>query len=131
MFKEINNREYISLNLQKYYNLGNNPYVKCIAYFKHNCLGFVVFSLIYDRIEIEYIYVEKEYRHQNIGTKLLQYVEKIGLDNKCDNISLEVSIENINAIKLYEKCGFYKVATREIYYSGVDGLLMLKKLVNE
>ena len=46
--------------------------------------------------------------------------------NDVSNITLEVNINNISAIKLYEKNGFKVVSKRENYYNGVDGYLMLK-----
>ena len=53
MFKEINYSEYKKLNLEVYYKIGNSPYCKCSTYFEDNCYkGFIVYSLIYDRIEI-------------------------------------------------------------------------------
>ena len=129
MFKEIDCEEYNRLELEKHYNIGNNPYSKCFIYVENECyMGFIVYSLIYERMEIEYIYVENEYRRKKIGTKLINRVEKIGIENKCENVSLEVCVENVKAINLYEKCGFVEVATRENYYNGKDGILMLKKL---
>lgn len=128
MFKEINYEEYISMNLDKIYSFDNNPYVKIIVFLEEKLVGFLVYSLIYDRIEIYYIYVDKNHRNRKIGTKLLNYLIKIGIDNDCENITLEVSIENEHAIKLYKKCGFVEVAKRERYYKGIDAILMMKKL---
>ena len=45
------------------------------------------------------------------------------------NITLEVSIQNQNAMNLYEKFGFEKKAIREKYYQGIDGILMEKELI--
>ena len=46
----------------------------------------------------------------------------------CNNISLEVRKDNIDAYKLYSKFGFKRVATREKYYNGMDGYLMIKEV---
>ena len=43
------------------------------------------------------------------------------------DVTLEVRIDNIPAIKLYEKCGFKKIAIRQNYYNGIDGILMERK----
>ena len=40
------------------------------------------------------------------------------------SISLEVNVNNLYAIKLYENFGFKKVAIRKGYYNGIDGFLM-------
>ena len=49
-------------------------------------------------------------------------------ENKCINITLEVNVKNKNALNLYEKLGFKKVALKEKYYENSDGYLMLKEL---
>ena len=43
------------------------------------------------------------------------------------DITLEVREDNTYAIKVYEKNGFIKTATRKGYYNGVDGILMERK----
>ena len=42
--------------------------------------------------------------------------------------TLEVRVDNLIAISLYEKFGFEKVSIRKGYYDGVDGLLMKLEL---
>ena len=84
---------------------------------------------MYDRIEIEYIYTNLDYRNQNIASKLLNYLIELGVDNNCSNITLEVRCSNVNAINFYEKNGFKKVSIRKNYYNGEDGILMIRKLV--
>ncbi len=49
-------------------------------------------------------------------------------DYTVDNITLEVSMLNKNAINLYEKLGFKKIAVRKNYYKDSDGILMLKEV---
>ena len=99
--------------------------------FKENneFIGFADFSLIYDRIEINYIFVNKESRRKNIASKLINFIEKVGKNNKCINISLEVNENNVNAIKFYEKNGFKKNAIRENYYPDGNGILMMKEMI--
>ena len=64
-------------------------------------IGFVDFSFIYDRIELNYIYVEKSYRNKNIASKLMDKLIEFAIDNKCINITLEVDESNNAAINLY------------------------------
>ena len=40
---------------------------------------------------------------------------------------LEVKVDNINAIKLYEKFDFKVIHIRRGYYNGVDALIMERK----
>lgn len=58
------------------------------------------------QLEIEAMGVDKEFRNQGIGTKLLEFVKKYGKENKYTDLRLTVNEENENAIHLYEKVGF-------------------------
>ena len=47
-----------------------SPYVEYIEYIEEDkILGYLKYSLIYDRMEIDNILVEPEYRGQKIGNK--------------------------------------------------------------
>ena len=106
-----------------------NPYLKIITYVeKDKIIGFLLYSLIYDRIEIEQFEVITKERRKGIGDKLLKYLIEKYQDTDIKNITLEVKKDNIVAINLYEKYGFKKVSTREKYYDGINGLLMEKTL---
>ena len=106
-----------------------NPYLKIITYVeKDKIIGFLLYSLIYDRIEIEQFEVITKERGKGIGEKLLNYLIEKYKDSDIKNITLEVKEDNIAAINLYKKYGFKKVSTREKYYDGINGLLMEKTL---
>lgn len=106
-----------------------NPYLKIITYVeKDKIIGFLLYSLIYDRIEIEQFEVITKERGKGIGDKLLKYLIEKYQDTDIKNITLEVKEDNIVAINLYKKYGFKKVSTREKYYDGINGLLMEKTL---
>ena len=99
----------------------NNPFANFIVYKKdEKIVGYLYYSLIYDRIEINQIEVLEEYRRQGIGSLLLEYIiKKYNLP-----ITLEVKRDNYKAINLYKKYNFKEVAVRRGYYNGIDGLLM-------
>lgn len=92
-------------------------------------IGFIDFSFIYDRIELNYIYVETSYRNRNIASKLMDKLIEFSIDNKCINITLEVDESNEAAINLYKKYGFTIAAIREKYYGKNDGYLMIREMV--
>jgi ribosomal-protein-alanine N-acetyltransferase len=116
MIKEVNaSKEELSVN----------PYLK---YLKYQDKGFLKYSVIYDKIEIDHIEVKKEYRNQGIGTKLLEYLVKIAKKQNLINITLEVKETNLQAIHLYKKLNFKEVAKREKYYNGTDGILMILEM---
>ena len=106
-----------------------NPYLKIITYVeKDKIIGFLLYSLIYDRIEIEQFEVITKERRKGIGDKLLKYLIEKYKERDVKNITLEVKEDNIVAINLYKKYGFKNVSTREKYYDGINGLLMEKTL---
>ena len=111
-------------------DLNNNFFSKYFIYIeKCNIIGFINYYDLYDRFEISYIEVLETYRNKKIGSKLIEYLLKIRKEKNIDNITLEVNINNINALKLYEKYDFKKVAIRPKYYDGVDGFLMERKMM--
>ncbi len=107
-------------------NKKNNPFCNYIFYTKNNkIIGFIYFSEIYDRIEIDDVKVEKEHRNQKIASKMMEFlIEDYG--NK--GMTLEVRKNNEYAIKLYKKFNFKEVAIRKGYYNGIDGILMERKI---
>lgn len=102
-----------------YFN--SNPFAKFFVYLDNNAIvGFLYYSDIYDRIEINQITIFDEYRKKGYGSKLISYLVSL---NK--PISLEVKADNNAAIHLYEKYGFKIVSVRKGYYKGIDGYLMI------
>lgn len=110
------------------FELKNNPFGKYLFYIENDKLiGYIYYSDIYERAEINKFEIELNHRNCGKGTELLQTFIK--LINK--DITLEVNMSNIPAIKVYEKCGFVKKCIRQGYYNGVDGILMEIKLRKE
>ena len=99
-----------------------NPFCHYIVYIDNNqqVIGYLYYSDIYDRIEINQFEVAFIHRNCGIGNTILQF-----LTNSVDkSMSLEVKEDNGLAIHLYEKFGFVRVAIRKGYYNGIDGILM-------
>lgn len=110
-------------------NLKTNVYSKIIGYkLMNQIVGFCIFDIIYDRCEIEYIGVLNDYRNRSIASKLMDYIICYCKKNKVFNISLEVNVNNFNAIKLYEKYNFKKETIRKNYYKNNDAYLMVKEV---
>lgn len=102
----------------------NNPFARIFVYFVDNkIVGYIYYSVIYDRIELNQIEVLFEYRNKGIATILMEKLLEEDLDT-----TLEVRIDNEIAINLYRKFGFEKVAIRKGYYNGVDGILMERRV---
>ena len=111
-------------------DFNNNAFSRYFIYKENeNILGFINYYDLYDRFEIAYIEVKEEYQNKKIGSKLMEHLIEKGNNQKIYNITLEVNINNVYAIKLYRKYDFVVVATREKYYDGVDGYLMERKMM--
>ena len=107
-----------------------NPYARRINYYNNDkVIGYLEYSLIYDRIEIDNFFVDDDKRGMGIGKKLLSYLVVIAINNHVINITLEVRKSNDIAKNLYKKFGFREVALRKFYYGNEDGILMEKQVM--
>ena len=126
--KYINNigNSYIN-NFDKLYDLNkllNDNINKIYVYDYEEILGFIHLTVLNNEIDIINIIVKDTYRNKQIGTKLLKHVLKI-YNNHI--FYLEVSEDNISAIKLYEKFNFKTINKRVKYYEDKDALIMKKE----
>lgn len=122
--KEFNN---VTINEEQLINHPYSHYAICIN--DEKIVGFLNYALIYDKVELNYIYVSNEDRHFGYAKEMMDYLIKTSINNKCLNITLEVAKDNSAAIKLYERYGFNTISIRKNYYKDQDGLLMERKLV--
>lgn len=105
-----------------------NPFLHRIEYIIDNTsVGYLEYSIMYDRMEIDNIFVLESYRHKNIASQMMEYVINIYEKKDLDNITLEVRESNYIAINLYKKYGFKEVSIRKYYYGDEDGILMEKR----
>ena len=108
----------------------SNPFSRKIEYLiDDKSVGYLEYSLIYDRMEIDNCLVIDEYRNHGIGTKLLAHLISLAINYRVINITLEVRVSNDVAINLYKKFGFREVALRKYYYGDEDGILMEKQVM--
>ena len=127
MVTEVTNLKDIEPILHKYfkgYILSNDPFEKVLIYTKEKIIAVISYSIIYERGEINYIITLPNYRKKGIASKLLEYA--LNDMKNCENISLEVSKDNKEAINLYSKYGFKIKTDRKKYYDGKDAYLMVR-----
>ncbi len=102
-----------------------DPFLKILIFEDDNLIkGFLLYSEIYDRIEINQIEVLTKYQQKHIASSLMKYLIIIAKEKQLSNITLEVKKNNYKAINLYHKYKFVEVAKRKGYYNGVDAILM-------
>ena len=85
---------------------------------------------IIERIELDYIIVDKNYRKCGIACKLIEYLINYAKKKNILNITLEVNENNLSAINLYKKYKFEVTSRREKYYKDNDAILMIRKFDN-
>lgn len=107
-----------------------NPFARRIEYVENDAtLGYIDYSIIYDRIEIDDVFVCEGERKKGIGSKMMAHVVSIAISLRVVNMTLEVRVSNQEAINLYKKFGFREVALRKYYYGDEDGILMEKQVM--
>lgn len=115
--------------LHNNFDFSINSFSNSFVIYEHDkFIGFIVYSIIYERAEIIDIIIDPNYRNKGYGKELLKHtIDKIE-ENCCQNITLEVDKNNLKAVNLYKKLGFDICAVRKGYYNGDDGYLMIKDL---
>lgn len=72
--------------------------------------------------------VQPDYARKGIASHFMKELEKWSKEKQALAMMLEVGVENFGAIKLYEKLGYQRIATRKGYYGpGLDAFVMRKE----
>jgi ribosomal protein S18 acetylase RimI-like enzyme len=89
-----------------------NEFTHNIVYKENDeIVSFILYSSIYENIEIIDVFTKEEYRNKGYIKLLLNTLIN---ENKDKNITLEVSEKNYLAISVYEKLGFKNKKRRNI-----------------
>ena len=136
MIKEYSEKYFNYVNvlgreISSNYILNLSSVSKCFVYEEdEEIVGFILIDLFDDRAEVIDIAVSLLYRNKKIGDKLLKHIIEICKNKGCENITLEVKVNNQPAIKLYKNNGFKILSIRKKYYSNgtLDAYLMIRKL---
>lgn len=119
----------LNINFNKLFNLNdilNKKYNSIYVYCENEIvLGFIHIQISIDEADIINIAVDKRYRCQHIGSKLIDYA--IG-QKKLKALNIEVRTKN-PAVKFYEKIGFNIIRTIQNYYEN-DNAYFMKKVIN-
>ena len=105
------------------------PELCLILEFDDQVIGFILggYTAILGQAHILSFAILENYRNQGLGKKLLEYFIKRAETLGCNNIKLEVDVDNKSAIKLYENLGFEIISRiRKYYQDNSDAFLMIK-----
>ena len=97
-----------------------------VAEFDGRIVGYVLFWLLPDEIDIHNIAVHSEFRRKGVGRALLGQVIARAQRRLSLRVTLEVRLSNTAARQLYDSIGFVAVGVRKGYYSdnGEDAIAM-------
>ena len=92
-------------------------------------VGFAGLKSIVDEANIMNIVVKKDFRHNNIGSMLLENLICYAKNQNLKTVTLEVNENNLSAIRMYDKFDFNHIGIRKKYYNGEsDAIIMSKTL---
>ncbi|OHD95378.1 MAG: hypothetical protein A2019_04320 [Sulfurimonas sp. GWF2_37_8] len=103
-----------------------------IAHKQTQIMGYILLFTYKKSLRIYSIAVDKDFRGQKVGMKLMEYTKELAIIMQKERLTLEVKTSNLNAIRFYERFGFKMMKRLKEYYSTEDGYkmeMMLKKTV--
>jgi ribosomal-protein-alanine N-acetyltransferase len=80
-------------------------------------LGYIIFWLIEETIELHNIAVHEDYTRRGIGSKMMDFLLEIAARKRVEEIFLEVRKSNRAAEKFYKKYRFEKIDCRKNYFN--------------
>ena len=88
--------------------------------------GYLIFWIVADEAHLHNLAVKKEFRRQGLAHGFLDVMKEISRQAGVKTQTLEVRESNMEAIKLYRKCGFVVKGRRPLYYPDTqeDALIM-------
>lgn len=103
-------------------NLVSKPYYKTYVATQENIIvAYCIISVIDGQAELINIGTKEDFRKQGVAKQLLTFVLK---DAEFEKMFLEVSTNNIAAIRLYNAVGFHEISRRKKYYGDYDAIIM-------
>lgn len=103
----------------------------CFLVAKNNneIVGFAGLKTIIDEADVMNIVVKKSYRHNGIGSVLLENLIFYAKTLNLNTITLEVNEHNLSAVRLYDKFNFDHIGIRKKYYNGESDAIIMSKTI--
>ena len=107
-------------------SIGKPTALYLVAVSENAVVGYCGLWGVIDEGQINNVAVSKEYRGQNVGTRLLEALIEEGTKEGLSAYTLEVRMSNAPAIALYKKLNFEEAGIRKNYYTNPkeDALIM-------
>lgn len=101
-----------------------------VAFSEGRIVGYIGSHNIIGEVYVTNVAVSPEFRRNGVGKTLVKFLIEQMETEKAEFVTLEVRKSNLNAISLYEKCGFEKVGERRNFYEKPieDAILMTIQL---
>ena len=91
--------------------------------------GFGIMTYCEDQANLDLLAVKRSFRRMRIGTRIVEWLEKVALTAGAFNIFVQVRARNTSAIQFYKSVGFSVLDEDKAYYRGIEaGLIMAKSL---
>ena len=84
-------------------------------------IGFGIFTMQAEHIELLNIAIKKRYQGQGYGKKILGFLIELAKNKPATEMFLEVRASNVPALTLYKKLNFQQIAVRKDYYPVING----------
>jgi ribosomal-protein-alanine N-acetyltransferase len=106
--------------------------ISLVAKGENQIVGFIMGSIYFERNSLTghilTIDVSTEHRGKQIGTRLLQEMEKLFRERGIMVCHLEVREDNLAALGLYRKFGYVEIGKLKNYYGSAHGIYLRKAL---
>lgn len=111
------------------YELENENSYYLVAKVNNEIVGFAGMKIVLDEADVMNVVTKKDKRNLGIGFCVLEKLIYIAKEKGIRKLTLEVNVNNLAAIHLYEKLGFKQVAVRSKYYDNVDDAVIMQLFV--
>ena len=93
-------------------------------------IGVSMFKMLDDKINIDYVAIDKEFRRRGINRSINELIEEIATGNYIDLLTANIRETNTNSINSFLKCGFV-ICNNEVlkYNNGEIKIHVYKKII--
>ncbi|WP_201593528.1 ribosomal protein S18-alanine N-acetyltransferase [Psychrobacter sp. Pi2-51] len=100
-----------------------------VVYKIDKIVGYCLYQVVFEQAEILRIGTHPDYQRQGIASQVFAKLNTELMNNKVENLLLEVRADNFSAIALYEQQGLAVIHRRKGYYQmphrpAIDALIM-------